>query len=130
MNRPWVTPDDVLEYTDFKSVKSRDTSKLTRDISRAEKYIISFTNNNFAEYETVPQSVQTAVILVAEAFAFNSSLDAQNSNEMKSEQFDDYSYTRADVEKIDIDSIDLATLLEDFVKNKTKDGIVMRMRKL
>lgn len=38
--RPWVTPEELKEYTEFEEVKNRADSKLKIDISRAESSII------------------------------------------------------------------------------------------
>lgn len=129
ISRPWATPEDVKAYTEYPSVKARDNSKLTVDISRAEQYIISFTNNKFDsdELTTVPDSLRTATILVAEAYAYNACL---SSNEMKSESFDDYSYTMADVKPIDISALDIASLLEEFTVSEARRGVTLRMRAL
>lgn len=129
-NRPWVAPQEVKDYTEYPSVAKRADAKLSVDIARAEQYVISFTNNKFEDeekYPTVPDRVKTAVILVAEAYAFNACVAAR---EMKSEQFDDYSYTTADAQLIDIPSLDIAPLLEDYIIEETRNGITLRMRKL
>ena len=126
-SRPWVTPADVKEYTEYPSVQSRAEAKLAVDIARAEQYVISYTNNKFEELEEIPEGVKTAVILVAEAYAYNACIAAR---EMKSEQFDDYSYTVADTAGINLDLLDIAPLLEDYAIDKTKDNVTLRMRKL
>lgn len=126
-NRPWATSEDVKNYTEYPSVKKRDDSKIAVDIKRAEQYIISYTNNAFRNSVEIPEPVKTAVILVAEAYAYNTTL---TSREMKSEQFDDYSYTVADAEPIDLAGLDLASLLEDYCKAEEKSGITLRMRAL
>lgn len=127
VNRPWVTPQEVKEYTEYPSVQSRTDAKLAVDIARAEQYVIAFTNNKFENVEKIPQSVKTAVILVAEAYAYNACIAAR---EMKSEQFDDYSYTAADAVAIDLDTLDIAPLLEDYAVEKPRNGVTLRMRKL
>ena len=127
VQRPWVQPSEVKTYTEYPSVKSRDDAKVAVDISRAEQYIIAFTNNDFSECEEIPEGVKTAVILVAEAYGYNACLAAR---EMKSEQFDDYSYTAADAEPIDIGALDIASLLEEFTVKKARNGVTLRMRKL
>lgn len=125
--RPWATPEDVKNYTEYPSVKKRSDSKIAVDITRAEQYIISYTNNTFEDYEEIPVQVKTAVILVAEAYGYNTAL---TSREMKSEQFDDYSYTVADAEPIDLLGLDLASLLEEYCKAEANSGITLRMRAL
>lgn len=127
VKRPWVQPSEVKTYTEYPSVKTRDDAKVAVDISRAEQYIIAFTNNDFADCEEIPAGVKTAVILVAEAYGFNACLAARD---MKSEQFDDYSYTVADAEPIDVGLLDIAPLLEEFSQEKPRNGVTLRMRKL
>lgn len=127
VKRPWVQPSEVKTYTEYPSVKSRDDAKVAVDISRAEQYIIAFANNDFSEREEIPAGVKTAVILVAEAYGYNAFLAAR---EMKSEQFDDYSYTAADAKPIDIGALDIASLLEEFTVKKARNGVTLRMRKL
>ena len=105
--RTWVTPKEVREYSEIKSVQERTDARLVIDISRAEQYVISYTGNDFSEYEEIPQNVKTAVILLAEAYGYNSAVSAK---ELKSETFDDYSYT-ADTSLKSFDDIGLKPLL-------------------
>lgn len=126
--RPWVTPQEVKDYTEIKSVQSRTDARVAVDISRAEEYVISYTNNRFdtEEYTTIPAAVKTAVILLAEAYGFNSHI---SSKEVKSESFDDYSYTAADG-LVEAKDLDLATLLDGYCIAKAKNRVTMRMRRL
>ena len=48
---------------------------------------------------------------------------------MKSESFDDYSYS-ADDAYFNIDDLDVKVLLDPYVKVAARNGITMRMRKL
>lgn len=127
MKRPWIYPEDVRNYTDHKDVADRNDARLAIDIARAEQKVINITHNRFEDYDELPQSVRTAVILVAEAYAKNA-VEATKRN-IKSESFDDYSYT---VERamIDIDALDLDDLLSDYVLEAGKGNITMRLRKL
>ena len=122
----WVTPDEVREYSDIKAVKERNDSKLKVDITRAEQYIITYTHNDFKDYEEIPEAVKTAALILSEAYAHNSSISAK---EVKSETFHDYSYT-AERTSITVESLDLAALLDDYIKIKPNNGVTMRMRKL
>lgn len=122
----WVTPDDVREYSDIKAVQERTDKRLTTDIFRAQQYVISYTNNDFSEYEEIPLNVKTAVILLAEIYGYNSVTTAK---ELKSETFDDYSYTAENSVRSISDS-DIEPLLEGFVKAKAKNGVTMRLRRL
>lgn len=130
--RPWVTPEEVIEYTEYKQVQTRTPARLKVDISRAEQYIISYTNNNFADAETIPEPVKTATVLLAEAYAYNSCADGMTGGKrVKSETFDDYSYT-ADSAYLSIDDIfsDVKPLLDQYCIEETRGGITLRMRKL
>lgn len=128
--RPWVNPQEVKDYTDYATVKKRDDDKLQTDIARAELAVITYTNNTFEGDETfprIPESVKTAVILLAEAFGYQAALGEKRI--IKSESFDDYSYTLQDGH-ISVDILDLGPLLEAFCITKPKNGVTMRFRKL
>lgn len=130
--RPWALPQEVREYTDRKSVKERTDTKLAIDISRAEQHVINYTHNRFEEkYPVIPDSVRTAVILIAEAYAANAA--SFGSGSIKSETFDDYSYTVSDTANdtaYSLGNLDLGALLDEFVCDAQKAPINMRMRKL
>ena len=131
--RPWVTPQEVRDYTERQSVKDRTDAKLAIDISRAEQYVISYTRNQFddpVKYPTIPESVRTAVILIAEAYAAHAvTVGVIGGGTFKSETFDDYSYTAADTAYI-IGNLDLGPLLDEYAGVAPKKPINMRMRKL
>lgn len=128
--RPWAVPADVISYSDYKQVQDRAEAKLQVDISRAEQYVIAYTNNDFSDLEAIPEPVKTAVILLAEAYAYNACADARSGGRrMKSESFDDYSYS-ADDAYFNIDDLDVKVLLDPYVKVAARNGITMRMRKL
>ena len=128
VQRPWVTPDEVRAYTEYPAVQNRADEKLKVDISRAEQYVISYTNNRFdaEDLDEIPQAVKTAVILIAEAYAYNATISA---SDKKSETFDDYSYTLADTSPIDIPALDIAALLDDYAIAEARNGVTLRMRK-
>lgn len=124
--RPWVTPKEVKEYSEIPAVQQRNDARLTVDIARAEQYVITYTHNSFKEFADVPQAVKTAVLILAEAYGHNASIAAK---EVKSETFDDYSYT-TETSQISIEALDLAALLDDYVKAEPRNGVTLRMRKL
>ena len=130
MNRPWVQPQEVKDYTEFQEVKERDDKKLAVDIARAEHWVINYCNNRFddeTKYPTIPEPVKTAVILLAEAYAHNA-VEATKAR-MKSESFDDYSYT-AESTLISVSDVDVASLLDDYTIAQPQNGVTMRLRKL
>ena len=131
ITRPWITPQDVKDYTDYQKVKGRSDEKLKVDITRAESRVISYTGNRFdgIEYPVLPESVRTAAILVAEMYAFNAAEGADGKGGYKSETFDDYSYTMADTgEKLD--NLDLRPLLDEYIVTGSCGNINMKLRKL
>lgn len=126
--RPWVTPQEVREYSEIPAVQQRTDARLTVDIARAEQYIITYTHNRFADYEEIPQAVKAAVIILAEAYA-RSATSKFITQGLRSETFDDYSYTAADG-TVDYNGLGLAGLLDDFVIAEATHGVTLRMRRL
>lgn len=124
--RPWVTAQQVKDYTEFDTVKSRTEAKLAVDISRAEQYVIRYTHNEFKDDNTIPDPIKNAVIILAERYAHNA---VEKTKTLKSETFDDYSYT-AESTVVDIADLDLGSLLDDFVIPVASGKLTMRMRKL
>ena len=124
--RPWVTPQEVKDYSEIPAVQQRSDARLTVDIARAEQYVITYTHNPFKGEEEIPPSVKTAVLLLAEAYGHNAAIAAK---EVKSETFDDYSYT-TETSQISIEALDLAALLDDYVITEPRNGVTLRMRKL
>ena len=56
-------------------------------------------------------------------------MQLQQQIRLNRETFDDYSYT-AETSQIKIEALDLAALLDDFVKTEPRNGVTLRMRKL
>jgi hypothetical protein len=130
--RPWVTPQEVREYSDRKSVKDRSEMKLAVDISRAQWYVIKYTNYDFSDaikYPILPEPVKTAVLLLSESYAADAANLSDGVGSYKSESFDDYSYTAADT-AYKIGNLDLGPLLDPFIERGAKGGVTVRMRKL
>jgi len=124
--RPWVNPQEVKDYSSSKAVKTRNDTQIQVDITRAEQYVIKHTNNSFSDCDAVPPSIKTAVLILAEAYGHNAAVTAK---EVKSETFDDYSYT-AESSVVNVANLDLDSLLEDYIVAKPKNGVKMSMRKL
>lgn len=124
--RPWVTPQEVRDYTEIQSVQERSDTRIAVDVSRAEQYVISYTNNDFSDYEEIPKNVKTAVILLAETYGYNSVVSSQS---IKSETFDDYSYT-AENSIVSFNTLGIEPLLEGFIRVKPRNGVTMRLRRL
>ena len=121
--RPWVLPQDVRDYTDHAEVKNRSDMKLAVDIFRAEAKVISITHNKFDQltlsgeerYPAIPEQVRLAVILLAEAYAYNVARKSASAAMKKSETFDDYAYEAAETTDIDMSGLDIDELLADYV---------------
>lgn len=130
--RPWVLPKEVKAYTDIEAVQQRKKEKLEMDIARAEQYVITYTRNRFEGHTEIPAPVKTAVILLAEAYAsYANQLKKTGGGAVKSETFDDYSYTAGEGTFEDfVKALDLAALLDDFVIKQASGTITMRMRRL
>ena len=63
--RPWVTPEEVIQYTSHEDVLKRPVEKLAFDISRAELKVIAKTNNSFGEeYPEIPESVSEHIAII------------------------------------------------------------------
>lgn len=132
IQRPWVMPIEVREWSERESVKNRSDQKLAIDITRAEAYVINYTKNSFDDdklYSTLPNDVRIAILMLAEQYAANSSELSTGVGSYKSESFDDYSYTLADT-AFKIDNLDLGPLLDDFIDTRGKGDVTMKMRKL
>lgn len=130
--RPWVLPKEIKAYTDIEAVQQRKKDKLEMDIARAEQYVITYTHNRFEGYDKIPGLVRTAVILLAEAYAsYANQLKKTGGGAVKSETFDDYSYTAGEGTFEDfVKALDLAALLDDFVIKQASGTVTMRMRRL
>lgn len=129
--RPWVTPKEVKQYSEYKQVRERTPARLKMDIARAEAYVISYTNNDFADVDQIPEPVKLAVILLAENYAYNATADTVTGGKrMKSETYDDYSYNAGDEYFAAADDLDIKGLLDPFTRVKPRGGVTLRMRKL
>lgn len=128
VTRPWVTPQEVRDYSDFEDVVNRSDMKLQVDITRAEQAVISYTNNRFDDesLEAIPPNVKTAVILLAENYAHSVH---QASKSYKSETLDDWSYTVNDTQ-LSISDLGLESLLDEFKIAAATGNVFMRLRKL
>jgi len=130
--RPWVTPEEVKEYTENPNVKNRPDDKLKWDIVRAEAYVIKYTGNRFdnpEKYTEIPENVKLAVILLAEMYASSAATSDKNSGNYESESFDDYSYKLADTAKKQ-ENIDLGPLLDEHIESAPRHAVNMSLRKL
>ena len=151
--RPWITPQDVKDYSDDIAIKgntitvtnkdgtttskvivpARTDTKIAFDIKRAEALIIKYCHHDFSDaekYPKIPDNVKTADILLAEAIAHNNYLSTVAYSSYKSETFDDYSYTAGDNTAVSIDGLSLSSLLDEYVESRPKGDVFFRLRRL
>lgn len=126
--RPWITPDELLEYTADASIAERTHAQLEFDIACAEDYVEAYCNNNFADpekYPTIPDKVRRAVILITEIYSAHAAAASEGKGTLyKSEGLDDYSYTMQEIQQA-IDNRRIGPLLDPFIIQKVRHGIKM-----
>lgn len=121
-----ITPQDVLDYTSYESVKNRTPDQLRFDIIQAREDIFKYCGHDFSEYETLPEEVELAFIKVAEYYALINS-DEGVAKGIKSEKLGDYSYTLGDGK---VQELKIGNLLHNYVKDSARRGTSFRMRSL
>lgn len=130
-DRPWITSQEIKDYTDYPKVQNRTDIKLQTDIIRAENYIIQKTNNDFADndkYPVIPPDIKLATMLIAEFYANTATQDPQK--QYKSETFKDYSYT-VDNAVTNVTDIDIEALINPYIIAESANSKVnMKLRKL
>lgn len=124
--RPWVTPADVKGYSELPNVQNRSDVKLAVDITRAEEYVLNYTHNDFSEYDTIPAAVLTAIMLLAEMYGHNAVITSKT---LKSESFDDYSYT-SETSSITLEDTGVDMLLDPYVVTASKGRVTLKIRKI
>ncbi|MGE8207676.1 protein YqbG [Heyndrickxia sp. NPDC080065] len=124
-----IAPSDLKDYTDFETVKERDSKKLEKDILEAEVEVESIVGHDFSdeEYKPLPDKAKLAMLKMAQYFALINS-DESIIKGYKSEKISDYSYTLADGNSLR--KPDVYTLLKDFIANPENKGFRLRMRSI
>lgn len=138
-NRPWITPEYLRTYTNYDSVKNLTDEKLKFYIMRSEMYIISigkkYYNIDFSNAEKYPtpvdEGLKLADAITTEHYALTSTDDSTFKG-LKSETFDDYSYTKYDNQTGSINDLGILDILGSLVPSATttKKPVMMRLRKL
>ncbi len=125
-----ITPEQVVAYTDFESVKARAPSKLASDILQAETELFTKAGHCFdvPAYIPLPAPVELALIKMTEYYALINS-DESIAKGYSSERLGDYSYTLPDGRTISKPAIDL--LIAEYVqKPAPKRPVSFKMRAL
>lgn len=134
---PKILPQDVIVYTVFDKVKSRDPLLLEKDIIEAEQEIKSIVGHSFDGvdeagaplYPTYPPEVEIAYLKMTQFFALINS-DESITKGYQSERIGDYSYTLSNGQNIR--KPDVYDLLSAYVQTKEmKTGNTrLRMRSI
>lgn len=127
---PLITPEQVIEYTEFEAVENRQTDKLESDITQAEAELFNRCGHRFTDpkYTPLPKEITLALIKLAEYYALINSDEAITKG-YTSERLGDYSYTLANGMAVNRPVIDL--LIADYiVKAIPKRPVTFRMRAL
>ena len=125
-----ITPEQVIDYTEFDAVKARAPTKLKSDILQAEIELFNKVGHKFSDskYDPLPAEVRLALVKLAEYYALVNS-DESIAKGYTSERLGDYSYTLSDGTNISKPSIDL--LIADYVvKAAPKRPVSFKMRTL
>lgn len=127
---PLITPEQVIDYTEFEAVKARAPNKLQSDILQAETELFSKAGHKFdtPDYVPLPATVQLALIKLAEYYALINS-DESIAKGYASERLGDYSYTLSDGRTVSKPAIDLL-IAEYSRKVAPKRPVSFRMRAL
>lgn len=123
-----ITHDDVISYSVFDQVKSREKSLLEKDILEAEIEVRKIAGHDFSapEYTPLPAEVKLALQKLAQYYALVNS-DESLSKGIKSEKIGDYSYTVS--EGSSTAKPDVSALLSSFIKkDEPADPGTARMR--
>lgn len=125
-----ISPEQVVNYTEFDAVKTRAPNKLQSDILQAEIELFNKAGHNFSEskYIPLPAEVELALIKLTEYYALVNS-DESMAKGYISERLSDYSYTLSDGNSICKPSIDLL-IANYIVKAVPKRPVSFRMRAL
>lgn len=125
-----IVPEQVIDYTEFDSVKTRAPNRLQSDILQAEIELFNKAGHKFRDpqYIPLPAEVELALIKLTEYYALVNS-DESMAKGYTSERLSDYSYTLSDGNSISKPSIDLL-IANYIVKAAPKRPVSFRMRAL
>lgn len=93
-----ITAQDVIDYSVFARVKTRDPKLLDYDILQAETETFQIVGHKFddaTQYPTLPEQAKLAIIKLTEYYALVNS-DESMAKGIKSESIGNYSYTLSD----------------------------------
>lgn len=109
-----ITPQEVIDYTESPRIKKRAVSKLELDIIMAENKVFDIVGHDFSDTEKYPQlpdKAKIALLMWAEYYALKAI--KRPTEGMKSEQLDEYSYTKY----AELPEPDTYDLLKEFIED-------------
>lgn len=113
----WVTAGDLKSFTERKEVSEKSDARLEALILLAMAKIKSYCHKNFVANDgilVIPDAVKTATLILADTLAYNDSF--RQSSQLKSESYDDYSYTQETSEiSTNFDDLDISALLKPYI---------------
>ncbi|EDP7604052.1 protein YqbG [Listeria seeligeri] len=129
---PYITPEELIIYSDFNSVKNRNPEKLKMDILEAEmdlqaalsKSLADIKNSN-AEESGFPETLKLALLRLSQFRALYNTSEAMQKG-YSSEKISDYSYSLANGESINYP--DISNLIADYLDKKSTDKRKFRFR--
>lgn len=137
MDRPFITKDDVLEYSAYDLIQEATEKAVENAISRAEMWIMRYCKRDFADLDEGSLDADTLILadkMLSEAFLVNSQLRAitvntsENGLTITQEVNPNYTfhYSTASEKTIDINSVtsEIALLLEPLVLSDTGNTVM------
>ncbi|EMG9622412.1 DUF3199 family protein [Listeria monocytogenes] len=121
----YITPEELITYSDFDSVKERNEEKLVMDILEAEMDLQAAVGKSLADIRSkntkessFPETLKLALLRLAQFRAlYNTSESMQKG--YSSEKIADYSYSLANGESINYP--DISNLIADYKVEKSTD---------
>ncbi|EAD4096346.1 DUF3199 family protein [Listeria monocytogenes] len=121
----YITPEELITYSDFDSVKERNEEKLVMDILEAEMDLQAALGKSLADIRSkntkesgFPGTLKLALLRLAQFRAlYNTSESMQKG--YSSEKIADYSYSLANGESINYP--DISNLIADYKVEKSTD---------
>lgn len=121
---PYITPQELIDFTPIDAIKNRSTTLLTYDILEATAEIDQICGHDFNDttvYPSIPDAVKLAALKLSQYFSIVNS-DESVIKAIKSQNIGDFSFSSDGVEKPSV-----MHLLRPYITSTPKTGNV-RMR--
>ncbi len=83
MDRPFVTPQDVKDFSTYDTIQEMTDSVIANQIARAELWIMSYCKRNFADLDEETTDADILILadkILTEAFSVNAQLRSMTVN--------------------------------------------------